>query len=43
MKGIVVDFRAFDDRNCFVEQVRQLANDATLCLSAQTEQDQVVL
>ena len=40
---IVVYFRAGDDRDLVVEQIGQLANDAALCLAAQTEQDDVVL
>src|SRR5437667_1894782 len=43
MKGIVVNFRAFDDGNRVVEKIRQLANNSTLRLPAQTEQNQVVL
>ena len=42
MKRIVVDFRAGDNRNLLVEQIRQLADNATLRLAAQAEQDQVV-
>ena len=42
LKGIVVDFRTFKDRNGFVEQPCQLANDAALGLATQAEEDQVV-
>ena len=42
LKRIVVNFRAGDDRNLFVQQLGELANDAALGLSAQPEQDNVV-
>ena len=42
MKRIVVNFRAGNDRNLFVKQIGELANDATLCLAAQAEQNQIV-
>src|SRR6266545_7053725 len=37
MEGIVVNFRAGDDGDALVEQIRKLADDAALRLSAQTE------
>ena len=41
MKGIVVNFRAGDDRNLFIQQLGELANDAALRLSAQAEQNEL--
>src|SRR6185369_7115269 len=41
-KRIVVDFGAGDDRDALVEQIGEQTNDASLCLAAKTEQDDVV-
>src|SRR5262249_1181252 len=41
-KRIVVDFGARDDRNTFIEQFGEQTDDAALCLSAQTKQDDVM-
>ncbi len=42
LKGIVVDFRTGNDRNCVVEQIGQLANYPALCLPAQAQQNQIM-
>ena len=39
---VVVDLAAGHDRNLFVEQIDQAAQDAALGLAAQAEQDEVV-
>src|SRR5256885_12028879 len=43
MKRIVVNFRAGDDRELFVQQLGELTNDPALGLSAQSQKDCVVL
>src|ERR1041385_1959785 len=39
---VVVDFRAGNDRNIFVQQISKLTNDSALRLAAQSQQNQVV-
>ena len=42
-EGIIVDFRAGDDRYCIVEQVDQLAEHPGLGLAPQAQEEHVVL
>jgi hypothetical protein len=42
MVRIVVDFTALNDRDAFVEQIHQAANNARLALPAFSEEDHVV-
>src|SRR6185369_2775721 len=41
-KRIVVDFRTGNDRDLFVEQIREQANNPAFCLPAKAKQDDVV-
>src|SRR5436305_14982945 len=42
MKWIVVDFRARDDGDTFIQEVRQLTYDAALGLAAQSQENPLV-
>ena len=41
-KGTVVDFRTFYNRHIFIEQIHHTSGDSRFCLTAQTQQIDVV-